>query len=93
MKKSDLLLAILCCSTALFLYVHSRSQDRVICDKEYFPVGTQEAVLPAMAEEEADAEETPDSTDEDSSSQTPINPPQPNTDKQYFPDSPASPGS
>lgn len=86
MKKLDLFLTLLFCSTGLAL--NAGAPDKEICAKEYFP--TEEAMVPSMADDDNPAT-SPSSSDGSSPSQIPVAPPEPNVNKPSVPATPTSP--
>lgn len=84
MKKLDLFLTLLFCSTTLAL--NAATTDKEICAKDYFP--TEEAVAPSLADE-ADPAMSPGSSDGSSPSQIPVTPPEPSVKKPAVPTSPS----
>lgn len=86
MKKFDFFLTSFVCTAALSLY--AEITDKKICAKDYFP--SQEATAPSLANE-ANPDPTPNPSDPNSSSDLPITPPEPSTDKQYVPTSTNAP--
>ncbi|MBS0653462.1 MAG: hypothetical protein JSR39_08065 [Verrucomicrobia bacterium] len=84
MKKLDLFLTLLFCSTGLAL--NAGAPDKEICAKDYFP--TEEALAPSLADD-ADPAMSPGSSSGDSPSQIPVTPPEPNVNKPAAPAAPA----